>query len=156
MAWRQIGDKPSSEPTLTRLSDSLMHMCGTRWRWVNVFVNLKYFQSLLARDMVWYFANTGSSHAIMLQNEYQYIWNKQQKEQLSTKNMDLKTSFAQRRPFCLALNMLSHTHLRVSWLQSSPWQWQFGSPAVSHSCFLTWYLDNQSERGKRCQSTAPV
>ena len=32
MAWRRIGDKPSSEPML---NDSLTHICGTRGRWVN-------------------------------------------------------------------------------------------------------------------------
>ena len=34
MAWRQIGDKPLSEPTV---ADSLTQICGTRRRWVNPF-----------------------------------------------------------------------------------------------------------------------
>ena len=34
MAWRQIADKPLSEPTLTRFT--LMHICGSRGRWVTI------------------------------------------------------------------------------------------------------------------------
>ena len=33
MAWHQIGDKPLSEPWLTRFIYA--HICGTRGRWVN-------------------------------------------------------------------------------------------------------------------------
>ena len=32
MVWRRIGDKPLSEPMLARLT----HICGTRWRWINI------------------------------------------------------------------------------------------------------------------------
>ena len=35
MAWRRIGDKPLSEPTLTRFTDAI---CDTRGRWVDVNV----------------------------------------------------------------------------------------------------------------------
>ena len=33
MAWRRIGDRPLSEPMLTRFTDA--YICGTRGRWVN-------------------------------------------------------------------------------------------------------------------------
>ena len=32
MVWCRLGDKSLSKPMLT---DSLTHICGTRWRWVN-------------------------------------------------------------------------------------------------------------------------
>ena len=35
MAWRQSGDKPSSEPMMVRL---LMHICVTRPQWVNTLI----------------------------------------------------------------------------------------------------------------------
>ena len=35
MAWRLIGDKPSSEPMLTRFADAYMYICGTMGRWVD-------------------------------------------------------------------------------------------------------------------------
>ena len=36
MAWYRIGDKPLSEPMLTRFNDA--HICSTRGRWVNIYL----------------------------------------------------------------------------------------------------------------------
>ena len=42
MAWRRIGDKPLSEPMLTRFTDP--YICGTRGRWVNIKQLGKWFK----------------------------------------------------------------------------------------------------------------
>ena len=34
MAWHRTADKPLPEPILTQFN-SPMHICGTRWRWIN-------------------------------------------------------------------------------------------------------------------------
>ena len=48
MPWRRIGDKPLSEPMLTRFS--LTHICGTRGRWVNCEDIPTYQDTLAAFD----------------------------------------------------------------------------------------------------------